>query len=183
MQGRNRTAAWRLVYPPSVVALLVVVGCSAGGSSKSSDIDPQAAAAYAIEHYDANDDGTIAPSELSKCPALAAALSTFDTGGDGRLVANEIVAGLNQMYSSERLTEMTCRVTLQGRPLAGAKVRLTPIEMLGDALMPAEGVTNQRGIANPSITAELLPNEFRHKPLMYPGLYDVVITHPQTQLP
>lgn len=136
-----------------------------------------------MEHYDANDDGGLEPSELSRCPALAAARASFDTDGDGRLGANEITDGLAQMYGSQTsLTEMNCTVTLKGRPLAGATLRLRPIEMLGDALPSAEGVTDQRGIAHPTIDVELIPEEFRERPLVYSGLYHVEITHPRTQL-
>ena len=52
-----------------------------------------------MEHYDANDDGALEPSELSSCPALAAARASFDADGDGRLGANEITDGLTQMYA------------------------------------------------------------------------------------
>ena len=136
-----------------------------------------------MEHYDANDDGALEPSELSSCAALAAALASFDADGDGRLGPNEIIDGLTQMYASrESLTEVTCTVTLRGRPLAGANVRLRPIEMMEDTLPAAEGVTNERGTVRPIIDSELIPEEFRQKPLMYPGLYRVEITHPQAQL-
>ena len=89
-------------------------------------------------------------SELSKCPALAAARNSFDIDQDGRIGKSELTDGLMQMYGSQvSLTEMNCTVTLNGRPLAGAKVRLRPIEMLGDTLPSAEGVTDQQGSARP----------------------------------
>jgi hypothetical protein len=183
MQTWIRAAAERSSFGLTAAALLAAAGCSAGGAGKPPDVDPQAASAYAMEHYDANHDGVLEPSELSRSAALAAASTSFDADGNGRLAAQEITDGLTQMYASgTSLAEVTCTVTLQGRPLAGAKVRLSPIEMVGDALPPAEGVTNQRGTVRPSIDAELIPEEFRHMPLMYPGLYRVEITHPRTQL-
>ena len=96
----------------------------------------------------------------------------------------KITDGLTQMYGSGMsLTEMACTVTLQGRPLAGANVRLRPIEMLGDALPSAEGVTDaQRGRPSRRSTQSYYPTSFARQPLMYPGLYRVEITHPQTQL-
>ena len=136
-----------------------------------------------MEHFDTNHDNTLEPTELTGCPALATARTSFDTNGDLRLSANEIADGLTGMYASGmRLSEMNCTVTLNGQPLVGAKVRLRPIEMLGDALPSAEGMTDELGIARPTISAELLPDDFRQTPLMYPGLYRVEITHPQTQL-
>ena len=184
MRSLIRTALGRQAISLTAAALATAAGCSAGTSVKSPGVSPQVAAAYAMEHYDANDDGALEPSELSsRCPALAAALASFDADGNGRLVVDEITDGLAQMYGSGMsLTEMGCKVTLQGRSLAGAIVRLRPIEMLGDALPAAEDVTDAQGVAHPAIDAELLPNEFRERLLMYPGLYRVEITHPQVKL-
>jgi hypothetical protein len=157
-------------------------GCSAGDDAP--DVDAPAAAAYAMEHFDGNKDGAIQKSKLTDNPALAAALLSFDASGDERLDASEIANGLTQMYVSRmNLTGMTCTVTRHGRPLVGAKVRLRPLEMLGDALPPAEGVTDESGTVQPGVNAELVPTEFKNKPLMYPGLYRVEITHDQVQLP
>jgi hypothetical protein len=167
-----------------VAGLVAMTGCSGGSSGSPPDVDSRAAAAKAMEQFDANKDGAIEESELSEGPALAAALPTFDANRDQRLNANEIEDGLAQMYASRNpLTEMTCTVTRNGRPLAGAKVRLQPIEMLGEDLPSAEGVTDDSGIARPAVSAELIPTDFKQNPLMYPGLYRVEITHPTIQLP
>ena len=166
------------------VGLVVTGGCSGSDSGDAPEIDARAAAAYAMEHVDENKDGSIEKSELADNPALAAALPSFDASGDGRLDANEIAGGLTRMYASRTsLTEMTCTVTRSGRPLVGAKVRLSPIEMLGQALPSAEGVTDESGTAHPGVSAEFVPSEFKDKALMYPGLYRVEITHDQLQLP
>jgi hypothetical protein len=182
MQSPYRTG-WRFfAFSLMSAAAAAVGGCSAGSSGSPPDVDSQAASAYAMKHYDANGDGALEPSELSSCPALAEARLTFDTNGDDRLSANEVADGVSHMFASQRLTEMACTVTLNGRQLAGATVRLRPIEMLGDALPPAEGETNQQGTARPTINAELLPEEFRERPLVNAGLYRVEITHPRTLL-
>jgi hypothetical protein len=184
MHSLDRTAFGGLACYLASAALLTAAGCSSGTSVKSPDVDPQAAAKIAMERYDANTDSSLEPAELAaSCPALAAALVSFDADGSGRLSADEIAQGLTQMYGpGMSLTEVNCYVTVQGRPLAGAKVRFRPIEMLGDTLPQAEGVTDKRGIAHPTIGAELLPDEFRERALLFPGLYHVEITHPQTQL-
>jgi hypothetical protein len=149
MQSLYLTAV-RLAFSLTSAALLAAAGCSAGSSGTPPDVDPQAATAYALEHFDANDDDALEPSELSRCPALAAARASFDIDQDGRIGQDELTDGLSQMFGSQTsLTEMICNVKLNGRPLAGATVRLRPIEMLGDALPSAEGVTDQRGIAHP----------------------------------
>jgi hypothetical protein len=116
-------------------------------------------------------------------PALAAARDSFDIDADNRISEEELINGLTLMFGSQTvLTEMTCFVTFNGRPLAGATVRLRPIKMLGDALPPAEGVTDRRGSVRPTINADLLPEDFKQRPLLYPGLYHVEITHPVTQI-
>jgi hypothetical protein len=136
-----------------------------------------------MKHYDANHDGALDSSELSRCPALAAVRLTFDTDGDDRLSAEEITGGVRRMFASPTICEMACTVTLNGRPLARATVRLRPLEMLGETLPLAEGVTDDQGNVHPTVDAELLPEEFRNLRLMFAGLYRVEITHPRTQLP
>jgi hypothetical protein len=167
----------------AAAGLVATAGCSKSGLSKAPDVDTRAAADHAMDNFDANKDGAIEKSELTKSPPLVAALPSFDANHDGRLDANEIDAGLTQMYaSSMNLTEMTCTVTRNGRPLVGAKVRLLPMEMLGDEMPSAEGITDESGTAHPAVSAEFLPTEFNQKALMYPGLYRVEITHPQAPI-
>jgi hypothetical protein len=183
MQSFHRIALRLATLSLTCVALAAVTGCSIGSSVSWPDIDPQAASSFAVELYDANGDGTFETAELSKCPPLLAARASFDTDADGRLSAKEVTDGLTLMFVPETsLTEMTCTVTLNRRPLTGATVRLRPAEMLGNALPPAEGVTDQDGRALPTIDAELLPEESKQRPLVYSGLYRVEITHPQTEL-
>jgi hypothetical protein len=183
MRPQIRSALRRLQFLLTSAALIVLSGCSGGVLVNPPDVDPQAAAAYAMEHFDSNGDGTLEPPELSKCPALIDARTSFDIDQDGRIGKDELTDGMSQMFGSQTsLTEMNSHVKLNGRPLAGAKVRLLAIEMLGETLPPAEGVTDARGSARPTIDPSLLPNEYRAKPLMYAGLYRVEITHPQTKL-
>ena len=173
----------RLALVLMAPALVATTGCSSSSSGKAPEIDAPVASAHAMDQFDANKDGAIEISELADCPALAAALPSFDSSGDGRLEASEIAKGLEQMYASRKsLTEMTCTVTLKGRTLVGANVRLRPLEMLSE-LPPAEGVTDESGTVHPAVSADLVPTEFKHKALMYPGLYRVEITHDQSQLP
>jgi hypothetical protein len=184
MQGVGERCTSRLSLVLPGIALILLAGCSRSGSGQAPDVDVRAAAAYALEHYDGNKDGALEKSELSAVPALASALPAFDSSGNGRLDANEIEAGLTQMFASRTsLTEMTCTVTRSGRPLVGAKVRLIPLEMLGPSLPSAEDVTNESGTAHPGVSADLVPPQFKDKALMYPGLYRVEITHDQVQLP
>jgi hypothetical protein len=183
MRPQNRTALQLLRYLLTSPVLIALSGCSGGGLVNPPDVDPQAAAAHAMEHFDSNGDGALEPPELSKCPALIDARASFDIDQDGRIGKDELTDGLSQIFGSQTsLTEWNCNMKLNGRPLAGAKVRLLPIEILGETLPAAEGETDARGSARPTIDPELLPEEYRKKPLMYAGLYRVEITHPRTQL-
>jgi hypothetical protein len=183
MQSLHRTVPRLNAFPLTSAALLAAAGCLDGSSVKPPNVDPQAAATYAMERYDANGDGALEHSELSSCPALAAARANFDIDQDGRVSKDELTDALTQIYGVETsLTTLSCTVTFSGRPLAGATVRLRPSQMLGDALPSAEGVTDQHGLARPTIDPKLLPEEFRERPFVYAGLYRVEITHPRTQL-
>ena len=64
--------------------LLGLAGCSTSSSSSPPNIDLQAATAYAMEHYDTNHDNALEPTELTGCPALATARTSFDTNVDRR---------------------------------------------------------------------------------------------------
>ena len=72
---------------------------------------------------------------------------------------------------------------LDSRPLSAATVRFRPVDMLGDAVADAQGVTDGQGIARPTIAAELLPDELKDISLLYAGLYHVEVTHAQKMLP
>lgn len=75
-------------------------------------------------------------------------------------------------------------VRLDGKPLAGAIVALTPAPFLGEAILPAGGTTNQSGAGSLEMPADNRPSHVpRHLPLMQPGLYSVEITHPSVEIP
>jgi hypothetical protein len=164
------------------VLLLTSAGCLDRGPKKIPPIavDPASAAASAMEKYDANHDGSLDKSELAASPALAAWFSASD---DSKITEDQIATRLAGMFTGTSLLGVDCQVLLDGRPLSQATVRLVPEEILGDALQPAEGVTDESGAARPTIAAEHLPQNLQGTPLMAPGLYRVEISHPQASLP
>jgi hypothetical protein len=110
---------------------------------------PQAAAAAALAQYDTNHDGSIAGPELDKSPGLKSALPSMDADRDGKLSAAEIAARLSKYRSDEIPTfPFLCQVMLDGRPLAGAEVRVVPEPFLGDQVKPASGMTDADGGAS-----------------------------------
>jgi hypothetical protein len=168
-----------------VLSLAAAAGCSSGSQPRLSgaSVDANAVAAKAMELYDANKDGAVDATEAAKCPPLGVSFAEFDADHDGRIASAELLAAIQGMSASgAAVTSFQCNVTYAGRPLEGASVKLVPDAMYGDALLPAQATTDGSGVARPTIGDENLPAKFAGAALLYPGLYRVEITHPQTQL-
>jgi hypothetical protein len=137
-----------------------------------------------MELYDANHDAALDADELAACSPLESAVADFDADGDARLTADEIAQRLARLFDAgSGLTEAACTITLDGRPLAGAKVLLRPVAMLDGAVHVAEGVADDAGVVRLSIAKEHLPPDYQDVPLAQYGLYHVEITHPERSLP
>ncbi|MFL5341035.1 MAG: hypothetical protein ACJ8F7_12880 [Gemmataceae bacterium] len=123
-------------------------GCSGAGGGRVSppSLSPSDAAAKAIAEYDTNHDNLLDAKELEKCPGLLAGLDEMDTNKDKKLSADEIAKALESIRDSKiGLMSLGCLVLLDGRPLAGATVRLVPESFLGPAFKPATGTTEDDG--------------------------------------
>lgn len=137
-----------------------------------------------MEALDANGDGSLDATELANCQPLAHAMAAYDTSKDGKISAEELTARWSQLVGpTSAFTGASCSVVQSGRPLAGAVVKLRPVVGLSDSLSTAEGTTDDRGNAQPGVPADQLPANLASTPLVFPGLYHVEITHPQSQLP
>lgn len=167
------------------VVLASIAGCSSKATSVSvPGVDASTAAAKAIELYDANKDGKLSKDEVDKCPPLSAAMSSLDANNDGILAADEIEKQLQSLCGTgSAFISYSCVVTLGGRPLAGATVKLRPAEFLGDAVPSAEGTTDPSGMARPTISQNKLPPQLAKESLVFPGLYHVEITNQQPPVP
>jgi hypothetical protein len=166
--------------------LLGALGCGSSkpAAVKRASVDAEATATAAMEQFDASKDAALDKAELAKCPPLAAAVAGFDADSNSQLSAKEIADGVTRLYSSgSAVTGVDCTVTLSGRPLPGAIMKLRPAAILGESVQPAEGATNEAGVAKPGVAAEHLPENLQSSPLAQPGLYHVEITHPEQSLP
>lgn len=167
------------------VILFVVAGCNRGpGTISPPDVDASSAAAQAVELYDRNADGQLSKDEWSASPALVAVAASYDKSGDGTLSDDEIIAGIaawEQSGVGARTVPFVVR--WNGRPLAGATVRLAPAPFLEDAVKAASGETGASGGGQLSLASEDRPRNAPKIPLMQPGLYHVEITHPSTKIP
>lgn len=169
-----------------VGASLAAIAALIAGCSKPGDtgVLPAGAATKAMELYDANKDGSLDANELKECPPMAGALRNYDRDADGKIATDEIAIRLERLFADgNNLAGVDLTVTLDGQPLSGATVKLRPAVFLGGELDSAEGVTDETGVARPTIPAEHLPAEFRSSPLVQKIPYIVEITHPSRKIP
>jgi len=150
---------------PLVVTLLL--GCGGGPARvQPPRIDPEGAAAAAMEAYDADRDGFIAGGELDAAPSLKASLETLDVDQDGKVVAQEIADRIVAWQRGRTgVTVVRCYVTLDGQPLEDAEVVFEPEPFLGEELRAAVGTTALDGSASP-----IIPKENRPSADMPPGI-------------
>ena len=132
--------------------LVLSVGC---GKSKPKRVegpavDPESAAAKAMELYDTDKNGKIEKTELDATPALKYALSYMDKNADGGLDKAEIANQMKLWVESKiGLTTPALRFVAKGnKPAKGTKATLTPEAFL-PGLKTAEG-TITKGACAPS---------------------------------
>jgi EF hand len=151
-----------------VVVIVTCIGCELAGAGRPQAHDPATAASKAIEAYDRNGDGKLSADELKRSPALAASVRRIDRNEDGIITAEEIRARLEEIGSHSDYIALDVVVTYKNRPLAGAKVTLTPESFLGEGYPKFTGTTVDGGGCS-------LINEGRPLPGVPPGFYQASI--------
>jgi hypothetical protein len=154
-----------------MAALLVVGGCWQNGPPRVYPDRPDSHAGQrALELYDANKDGFLDEKELEKAPGLKAAMQQVDSNHDGKITAAEISARIGA-WADSKLGRMlvSCTVSRNGRPLAGATVKFLPEKFLGGDLKASEGITNDSGY-----TRLAVPKSAQRG--ICPGFYRIEIT-------
>lgn len=173
-------------FPLNFVVVALLIGCSGRpGRIATPGIDAADAAQEAMQLYDANSDGQIDQSELAASPPLLNALPAYDKDKNGSLSEAELVAGM-QSWSQRGIGAMSLPfvVRLDGRPLSGAQVALTPAPFMAGAVQAAGGTADSLGAGSLEIAAADRPAGFpQNLPVMQPGLYLVQITHPTIPIP
>lgn len=152
-----------------------MVALGAGGCSGLSQgiamppYDAEQAAEAAIKEYDKNGSGQLEKSEWSACPPLELVASSIDTDRSNSLSREEIAARVKgYMDSNTAVQSLSCKVTANGRPLAGATVRFVPVEFLG-AAAAAAATTRADGIG-------AVVMEDNGVPGLAPGMYRVEVS-------
>jgi hypothetical protein len=162
-----------------------MTGCSRGPAAiKPPNIDPAAASREAMELYDTNHDGQLSEKELEACPGILMHRDLYDLDHDGKISREEVEARIRKLRASRiGLTRLGVQVRLDGRPLAGATVKLVPEKYLGSDIKAAVGVTGPAGAAGLSISDEDLPASQHGLSGIHYGTYKVEITHPAIKIP
>ena len=180
-------ARLRSVAPLFCLAMsaVVTVGCHRGPKRiEPVHIDTRAAAKLAMQQYDANGDGSLAPAELKQVPGILESMENFDQDQDGTVSSEELATRMGQWEKHRRpILTLRCRVTLDGRPLPGAEVEFIPETFLEQSIETAKGTTDATGAVRMEIPEENRPPELMTHPGIQAGLYKVRITHPQKKLP
>jgi hypothetical protein len=164
----------------------LMIGCSGRpGRVSTPDVDPDEAAALAVQEYDRNADGQLDESELQKCPSLLDARPVYDADKNGLLSPQEIAAGIESWEKRGiGAVQLEFNIRLDGRPLSDAEVKLIPAAFLGDAVKPATGIADAGGYGSFNMAAEDRPaNAPKNLAVIQPGLYNVEITHPTVNIP
>ena len=130
--------------------------------------------------YDTNNDGKLSGEELDKCPGLKAAAARLDPEGKG-VTAAMIAARINA-WQKMKIGRMTAVFIVfhNGKPLAGANVKLVPEAFFNGAMQTATGKTAPTGLVGPSIPT----SGKRYDPSgVPPGFYRIEITKPGLDIP
>ena len=156
---------------------VVAAGCSSGTVSTlpPPEYDADAVAQAALTQLDMNRNGQIEGAELDACPALKLVLSAVDSNGDKGLSAAELKKRV-ELYSRQGLVALTCTITLDGKPLAGATVTFDPEPFL-TGLRPATATTDETGMAG------TFHADGRSGTGLVAGLYRIRVTKAGTSLP
>jgi hypothetical protein len=173
-----------------LLSAALVVCCSAGCSDRpsgtaTSGVNAEAATRSALELFDKDADGTLNEEELKASPPLVDALPAYDTNQDGSLAQAELIAGI-ESWTDRGIgaTVLPFSVKMDGRPLKGAQVRITPAPFLGTSIQPAAGISDLSGSGSLEVAPENRPANFpTNLPVVQSGLYLVEITHPTVAVP
>jgi predicted small lipoprotein YifL len=129
-----------------VMAVAPLAGCSSKGALKMPDFSPAQAAAAAMSQYDKNKDGVLDATELEQSPALKSAFKTMlAKNKSAKISADEIAERLRRIQEAGAIINLRGTITLNDRPLSGAKVTLVPEPFMGPAAKPASGETDAQG--------------------------------------
>lgn len=111
-------------------------------------------------------------------------MELYDTDGDKSVSKQEVADRLQKILDENNgLLMLHAIVTMDRKPLAGAKVMFVPDPFLEGAISPASCVTDESGSGIPAISEADFPSSHRYARALQPGVYRVEITHDSVQIP
>ncbi|MFM8890486.1 MAG: hypothetical protein ACKOTB_02485 [Planctomycetia bacterium] len=159
------------VSPLAMCILPLLAGCGGGPARVPvAAVDADGVAAALVARADADGDGGLSAAECGAVPGIARTIPQYDTDGDGRITPREIAERI-RTWQATRVARVACSfpVTLDGRPLVDAAVRLEPEPEFAAHATPASGRTDATGRVAARAEGDL--------PGVPPGLYRVVVEH------
>lgn len=151
--------------------IALAAGCGGGAAgpiASPATYDPDKSADAALAECDTNKDGSLAGAELDACPGIKAAAGRIDANRDKKLSRDELKARF-ATYADAGFgaSGVTVRVLLNGTPVAGATLTLTPETCLGGTVPGGKGTSDDTGVV--SLTRD------DGVPGMSPGVYRIAV--------
>ena len=169
-----------------LILTVFVCGCSSGPPRiQQADVDIDKVVASVWDRCDRDESTLLSPEELLDYPSLGNRFSAIDSDQNGQLSRTELAGHLEAIFDPNvGLMSATCVVKRRGLGLKGARVRFEPEGFLSDYLPAAEGMVREDGITVLSVSEDDLPKGApATKGLIRPGLYRVIITHSDDEIP
>lgn len=151
--------------------LPMLAGCGGGPARVPvAAVDADGAAAALVARADTDGDGALSAAECDAVPGIARTIPQYDTDGDGRITPREIAERI-RTWQATRVARVAFSfpVTLDGRPLVDASVRIEPEPEFAAHATAAAGRTDATGRVAPRVEGDLSG--------VSPGLYRVVVEH------
>ncbi len=136
------------------LAALFVMSCNTS-TLDSPVFHPRHAAEDVIAMYDSDSNGVLDANEMGASAIIQPVLQRADIDRNGEVTHTELMNRFATYVADElSMTTFPCRLMLDGKPLAQAKVSLMPESFMGQGYEVATGTTSQSGhtvLSTPSI--------------------------------
>lgn len=139
-----------------------------------------------MDDVDVDKNGEITADEWKQTPYLAAAAAECDANKDKKVSLEELETRFRTAIFDPTIAVVPgeCRVTRNGKPLAGAKVAFQPAPFLVDLIPSADGIVDSSGIARLKMDPNNLPaNMPKIAGMIRPGYYLIQVTHDTITIP